>query len=60
MCHNHHIRIEVLIIVSFVEAFSSKGGATIVPAMVTAPTHPSRIERARDQAVAWVHVGFLP
>jgi hypothetical protein len=48
-----------LIIVSFVEDFSSGGGAAIiVPTVVMATTHPSRIERARDQAVAWVHPGF--
>jgi hypothetical protein len=39
-----HVRVpKALIIVSFVEVFSSRGGATIVPTVLTATTHPSSI-----------------
>jgi hypothetical protein len=44
--------------VSFVKGFSSKGGATIVPVVVTAIICPSRFERARDQAATWVRLRF--
>jgi hypothetical protein len=43
MCCHHHIRVEALIIVSFVEGFCSGGGAAIVPAAVMVTTHPSRL-----------------
>jgi hypothetical protein len=43
MCCHYHIRVEALIIEIFVEGFSSRGGAAIIPAVVMAITHPSRI-----------------
>jgi hypothetical protein len=47
--------------VSFVEGFSSAGGATIVSAVVTATTRKTRIVSDRDQAhAAWLCLGFLP
>jgi hypothetical protein len=49
-----------LIIVIFVKGFSSGGGTAIVPAVVMTIIRPLVIERARDQAAAWVHPGFLP
>jgi hypothetical protein len=56
-----HVRVpKALITVSFVEVFSSKGGATIVPTVLTATTHPSSIVWDRDQArAAWVHLGYM-
>jgi hypothetical protein len=45
----HHIRVYTLIIVSFIMGFPSGGGITILPTMLMATTHPSRI-----------HQGFLP
>jgi hypothetical protein len=49
-----------LIVVSFVERFSSGGGVAIVPATVMTSTHSSRIMWDRDQACAvWVHLGSL-
>jgi hypothetical protein len=43
MSSNRTIRVEVLIIVSLVEVFSSGGGVAIIPAIMMPTTHPSSI-----------------